>query len=259
MDVYPFSGPKPPAPITLAEIPLGYTAREALEMSLGKGAGTAIYKQIVNRVGLEPGQELGHGMKGVVYALPDGRVLKLTADASEIKAMTLLKGLKHPNLVRIDDVFVVCRGQSGVGVVVREWVGVSLQDVKGIAGLNEEMERILSVADKSIDDEIESRGEEEPTLDRKNAMSVFLDLLQDYSETLDDWPDHQGIVRGIRNGVGKLYDLGIYGIDFDARNIAVDQDGNPVIFDVGVVKMDTEPDVATIGCPKGRPIVSEVF
>ncbi len=52
-----------------------------------------------------PNKFLGQGANGKAYALPDGRVLKVTEDADEAKTSMALKGHSMPNVVRIDDVF----------------------------------------------------------------------------------------------------------------------------------------------------------
>lgn len=242
------------SPIKLTLVPDGMPAREALEKSLGKFGGTDIYKKIVNRVGKEPGAELGHGMKGVVYDLGDGRVLKLTADASEIQAMTLMTKSSHPNLVRVDDVFVVCRGQSGVGVVVREWVGHLLENIEFADLMNSRIRNATDDAEEAYD---RYRNDESDVAAMQQAMEDFLAYLENAG---DGSAETLKIERGIRAGVGALMDMGIYGIDFAPRNIAIDDNGNPVIFDVGVVRINPRRTVkvARVGCVLDRRIASPV-
>lgn len=239
-------------PIKLALVPDGMPALEALQSSLGELTGAELYKKIVERVGREPGLELGHGMKGVVYGLGDGRALKITADASELQAMTLIKGVDHPNLVHVDDVFVVCRGQSGVGVVVREYVGNVLEKIEEMDYTNS----LIRLAVDDADDDIREIYREGHSDWQASELGM-----QDLVDRLEDIGDHEAarkIVRGIRAGVKKLLSLEVYGIDFDPRNIAVDDDGNAVIFDIGVAAIGVPPDVDKIGCPVGRRIVSPV-
>jgi hypothetical protein len=225
-------------------------ALEALQRTLGELTGAELYKKIVERVGKEPGLELGHGMKGVVYGLGDGRVLKITADASEIQAMTIVKSASHPNLVRVDDVFVVCRGQSGVGVVVREWVGNVLENIEEMDYVNS----LIRIAVDDVDDEIRDVYRKEYS-DREASHLGMQDLV-DRLEDVGDSDAARKIVRGLRAGIQKLLNLGIYGIDFEPRNTAVDDNGNPVIFDVGVVSLAAPAQVERIDCPVGRKIVS---
>lgn len=233
------------APIELSEIPLDYSAREALETALGKGAGAKIYQQIVERVGKEPGKNLGHGMKGVVYDLGDGRVLKLTADASELEAMTLMKDSKHPNLVRVEDVFVVCRGLSGVGVVVREWVGNVLEEFEG----DKRLVIALSIAVEHASRYAENYEEGDPAGD--SLLTGMEDLLA-YLEDMGQDPAEEKVVKGLRSGLFELRRIGVYGIDFHPRNIAIDDGGAPVIFDVGVVELEKPVKVNRIGCTDRR-------
>lgn len=237
-------------PITLTLVPDGMYALPALRQALGERTGAHLYKKIVERVGKEPGPPLGHGMKGVVYELGDGRVLKITSDASEIKAMTIMKGVDHPNLVRIDDVFVVCRGQSGVGIVVREWIGNVLETIEEMDYLNSLIRLAVDDAqDKIFDVYWDGYSEAEKM---KLGMQELLDRLE---EAGGDATERE-VIRGLRSGIHKLLNLGIYGIDFDPRNIAVDNLGNAVIFDVGVVDLGKLAQVERIDCPVGRRIVS---
>lgn len=228
------------------------SSQEALENALGSG-GTAIYKQIVKRVGKEPDAELGHGMKGVVYDLGDGRVLKLTSDASEIEAMTLMMKSEHPNLVRVEDVFVACRGQSGVGVVVREWVGRVLENIESMDHMNSKIRLAVDDAEEIFQDVY--RNNYRASVAIRMAMEDLRDYLDGAGgsnlETLK-------IEKGLQAAIGALLDLGIYGIDFDPRNSAVDDEGQPVIFDVGVATIDPRRTVkiARVGCVSDRRILS---
>lgn len=241
-----------PKPIKLTMVPDGMPALEALQKSLGERTGQALYEQIVKRVGKEPGAELGHGGRGVVYDLGDGRVLKITADSSEIQAMTILKGLDHPHLVHVDDVFIVCRGQSGVGVVVREWVGNVLENIKEMDYTNSLIRNAVDDADDAIAD---IYREEHSDLEASHLG------MQDLIDRLDDVGDHDAarkVVRGLQSGIQKLLSLGIYGIDFEPRNTAVDDEGYAVIFDVGVVVIDPKrtAKVSRVGCVEDRHISS---
>lgn len=237
-------------PITLTLVPDGMYALPALRQALGERTGAHLYKKIVERVGKEPGPPLGHGMKGVVYDLGDGRVLKITSDASEVQAMTIMRGVNHSNLVRVDDIFVMCRGQSGVGVVVREWVGNVLENI-------EEMDYLNSLIRLAVDDSEEAildvyREDHPDTQATKLGMQDLMDRLEEAGGSKAE----REIIQGLRAGIHKLLNLGIYGVDFDPRNIAVDNNGNAVIFDVGVVNLGTYAQVERIDCPVGRRIVS---
>jgi len=222
---------------------MGYPAREALEMSLGKETGAALYRQIVERVGKKPGKELGHGTKGVVYDLGDGRVLKLTADASELEAMTLMKQSDHPNLVRVEDVFVVCRGQSGVGVVVREWVGSVLERLDLPRGFFDSLSMALDHTQDSMDLNNASLA---------GGMEDLLIYLDDVGESLEE----DKIIEGLQAGIQELMRLGVHGVDFHSKNIAVDNAGEAVIFDVGIVDLKDFVPVDRVSCQAGKRIVS---
>lgn len=239
-----------PKLIKLLDIPIDYPAKEAVEVAFGPLAGAVIYKQIVERVGREPGNELGHGDMGVVYSLGHGRALKLTADASELKAMTLMKGSRHPNLIRVEDVFVVCRGQSGIGVVVREWVGNVLDNIDGMSEFNNGIRSAMNNTEDAIDNYVEKLSSVESSRRGMEDLLAYLEGIGDDDEI------GSKLEQDIRNGIDALFRLGIYGIDFAPRNIAVDDGGNAVIFDVGVVETGKPVVVDRIGCPAGRRIVS---
>lgn len=239
-------------PIKLTLVPDGMPALEALQHALGELTGADLYWKIVKRVGWEPGPELGHGMKGVVYGLGPGRALKITADASEIQAMTLMKDVKHPNLVRVDDVFVVCRGRSGVGVVVREYVGNVLEKIDSMDYMNSRIRNAVDDAEENFEEYVRDGGY--PTA---GALSMAMqDLLAYFDNVNNGNADALKIEEGIQSGITALMNEGVYGIDFDPRNIAVDDAGNAVIFDVGVVEIGKLVSVDRIGCPVGSRIIS---
>ena len=235
--------------VTSSDLP----AVDALKKALGGYTGATLYRKIVDRVGKEPGAELGHGMKGVVYDLGDGRVLKLTADASEIEAMTLMMKSDHPNLVRVYDVFVVCRGQSGIGVVVREWVGRALEKIEDFDRMNSRIRDAVDRAEESYEEAIGST--------KAQAVHYAMEDLLAYLEGVGDGSaETLKIEHGIRHGISALMGMGIYGIDFDPRNIAIDDSGNPVIFDVGVVEINPRRTVkvSRVGCVQDRRIASAI-
>jgi hypothetical protein len=115
-------------------------------------------------------------------------------------------------------------------------------------------------------DSVDTSEEEHP---HANSLLVGMEDLLIYLEDLDHpyeahFPGREHVLleskiaRGLRAGVRELFNLGVYGIDFHAKNIAVDDDGNAVIFDVGVVSVSPRKSfkVQTIGCTPGRKIVS---
>jgi len=239
-------------PIKLINIPTDRSALEALKKMLGDRDGEKVYQKIVRRIGREPGRELGHGMKGVVYDLGDGRVLKLTSDASEVEAMSILKGTDHPNLIRAYDSFVVCQGHKGVGVVVREWVGRTLEEIEEFDSLSSDIRNAVDEADEIFGERVHEEISRTEAL--KGAMEDLLILLGNLR--FESGEDEVKILDGLIEGISALSFLGIYGIDFNPKNSAVDAKGNPMIFDVGVVLLGVLTNVDRIDCPVGKRVES---
>jgi len=231
--------------IELVEIEPGYPALEALTLAIGDTAGEAVYQEIVERIGVEPGEELGSGLKGVVYALDRIRVLKITSDASELDALALIRSKPHKNLVRVDDVFVACYKHAGVGVVVREWVGTAMESMHGVNTLIRE----VSQASARAEDSLTAYAREGSSL--TEASSLAMQDLADQLENISIGEREDKIARGIRDGIQALAARGVYGIDFHPGNIAVDDLGDAVIFDVGLIRMSARqrPKFDRIGCP----------
>jgi hypothetical protein len=209
----------------LEMIPDGMPLHEALQETFGE-AGDRIYKEIVQRAGEEPGEELGHGMWGVVYQLPSGRALKVTASPGEVRAMKVLQGVHHPNIVRIHDVFMVPPNGGGVGVVVRDAVDDVLRNV-----LDQGQSNLLNIAKTNAAmtyDKLSREGMPEgQALDQ--GMKAFTQYLRKWRQ--------EPLFPGIISGVEKLRKLGLVGIDLHEANIGVDDPGTdkarPVIFDIG--------------------------
>lgn len=209
----------------LAMIPDGMPLDEALEEAFGD-SGDRLYREIVQRAGEEPGEELGHGMWGVAYLLPSGRALKITASPGEVRAMKILQEVNHPNLVRVHDVFTVQSNGSGVGVVVRDAVDDVLRNV-----LDQGQSNLLNIAKTNAAmtyDKLSREGMPEgQALDE--GMKAFTRYLRKWRQ--------EPLFPGIISGVEKLRKLGLVGIDLHEANIGVDDPGTdkarPVIFDIG--------------------------
>lgn len=238
--------------IELIEIvPVDAPPREVLEQAFGKHEGLEIYKSIVERVGIEPGEALGHGQRGVVYDLGAGRVLKLTEDAGEMEAAAIISRNPYSNLVRIYDAFVICDGQRGVGAIVREWVGSALDDLEDLKGFSDSLAMATMHAEDAFHDKIDEG------LPADAALAGAVEDLVAYIEGIGIGPQQEKIERGIRAGIEALAARGIFGIDFAGRNIAVDDSGNAVIFDLGAVQVFKDAKLKRIGCPAGRVVSFE--
>jgi hypothetical protein len=208
----------------------GSPLREFLEKRFGKEAGSGAYFRIVRRIGEEPAVELGSGEKGTAWGLPSGKVLKATADADELRAMALLREVRHPNLVRVFDAFVVPADASGIGIVVRE----AVDEVLAETGRYKELDTLLwfgvAMAGSRYDSaRAEGLSQEQALLE---GMHVFRDLLTgEFSERL--FAHEKALVPGIKEGIRELERLGILSIDFGPKNIGL-SDGRPVLFDISL-------------------------
>lgn len=224
----------------LEVIPDGVPLYEAFRHSFGDVYGKSLYKKIVDRIGEEPESELGHGMAGVAYLLPSGKCLKVTSSVGELQAMQILKGVRHPNLVHVYDVFAVKDGGRGVGIVLRDTVDEIIYEI-----LDEGQKRLLNIAKTNAGmkygDLIHDGADEEEALEA--GMKAYLSYLRKWRR--------ERLFSGIISGVEKLRKLGILGIDFHEFNIGVDgehtSDERAVIFDMGAQENDIE--VAVIENP----------
>lgn len=81
----------------------------------------------------------------------------------------------------------------------------------------------------------------------KRAIAAGMkDLIEGLIAESEDYP----LLLKIALAVEELQMRGLFGIDFSPRNIAITEDGTPVIFDVGVVSFDRPSAVKTVGCGK---------
>jgi hypothetical protein len=214
--------------MNLRMTPDGMPLEDALRESFGD-SGEWMYEQIVERALEKPGEEIGHGMRGVVYELPSGLALKVTSSPGEVRAMEILKKVQHPNLVEVHDVFTVNDlndRDNGVGVIIRDKVDEVLRNV-----LDEGRSNLLNIAKTNAGmtyDKLRREGMAEgPALEE--GMKAFTRYLRKWRQ--------EPLFPGIISGVEKLRKLGLVGIDFHEANIGVDDPGTdnarPVIFDFG--------------------------
>lgn len=215
--------------------------RKGLESILGKKEAEDAYWRIVRRVGEEPVTVLGHGDKGVVYGLPSGKVLKVTSDEGELRAMNMLRGVTHPNIVQVFDVFLVplASEPDALGVVVRESVDRSIADTPAFGGL-----RFLLRSNvlKAEDVFCRRRGEVHPHQALWEAMLRFKEELR--GEDAQDLTGAERVLaEGIESGLDELLARGIYFLDAGPSNVGLIE-GRPVLFDLSLASVPKEaPDL----------------
>jgi hypothetical protein len=233
-------------------VPLGAPIQEALRELVGSGGVKRALQEIVLRVDVVPGSEVGRGAHGIVYDAGGGRAVKLTRDRGEIQAMALLRGVEHKNLVRVDDVVVIYGARGGAGVIVRELVGKTLGSLDELDAaamdLSSLVDRAIEQAEDLTDADVDE-NELEPYQALSRAMGTLYDELGDAADDYEHGSRDRKALLGVRSAIGKLKNLGIYGVDFPPRNIAIDDLGNAVVFDVGAVDFFGKlRDVKRIDC-----------
>lgn len=214
-----------------------------------------IYDRIAKRVGEEPVTILGYGDKGVAYGLPSGKVLKVTSDEGELRAMNLLRGRRHANLVQVFDVFVVPVPGSeeareggdgvkkGVGVIVREAVDNTLSDMDAFRALD----RLLRMAMVLASDHYSGRsGKVGP---RQALWEAMMQFKQELEQDEDLSSVEKIIIFGIEAGIDALMDLGIYVLDLKGTNVGVIL-GRPVLFDLSMASVPKDSPGLELGKPK---------
>lgn len=205
---------------------------DALENIFGRKAAPGILERVLGRVGEEPAEELGGGEKGVAYLLPSGRVLKLTADEDELRAVALLRGKDRPNLVRVHDAFYVRDGGNGTGVVVRD----AVDEVLGWSGRYPNLASLLRFSVVLANDVyIQRRGTYGARRALRDAMGFLADEIREpKTHRLD--AHERALVPGILAAMSALEALGIYTIDFAPNNVGL-VDGRPVLFDLSAASV----------------------
>ncbi len=195
-----------------------------------------IPEKILRRVGEAPAAILGAGDKGVVYGLPSGKVLKLTKDASEVEALSVMKGVQDRHLVQVFDAFYAVDDPerpkpAGVGVVVRESIDSTVLQVPAVWELRDLFWQAAARGARASSD----------SDDLCKGMDAYVGRLEAEMPELSHF--QRIFVRAVASGVRRLRDLGICTFDLGPGNIGLIA-GRPVLYDVGVATVKgAKPDV----------------
>jgi serine/threonine protein kinase len=188
-----------------------------------------VYKAIEERLGSEVKREnplLGRGEYGAVFKLADGRVVKNTTDDAEVKANAILKAVRHPNIVRVDDVFLfhvysplVSTGGSNLTIrfIEREEVPQTIEEFK-------ELGELLVDVGSETSDWLDQHFEMDQAVER------FMEDVSDKLPLLG--ADERRIGKDILSGIRALKEAGIYTFDFGPKNVGL-REGKAVLFDIG--------------------------
>ncbi|SRR5579871_419285 len=217
-----------PRRLDLAPLPFGVPLFRAIADVHGAHRAPELYRKIIGRVGEAPVEEIGHGGHGVVYLLPSGRAMKVTWDPVEVDAMTMLKGLEHPNLVHVFDAFIArTDGDVGLGIVVREKLEDTLLDYD--PALSDFLEEASDVAyDMYRAQRNRGAGHRIALL---HAMSALVSHLYEEAGRTGE-----PLLMDIAEGIRQLGMHGLLGITFHGRNIGIEKladRAHAVIFDFG--------------------------
>lgn len=225
---------------------------------LGRERAADAYSRIVRRIGEEPVTVLGHGDMGTAYGLMSGKVLKITSDEGELRAMNLLKGARNENIVQVFDVFRVpllpegsdasklAKGADSLGVIVREAVDMTISE----SPVHRKLATLLLFSRaRALDIYRERETQAGPRQAAWGAMLSFMDLLhgedrEDLSRTEKD------AVDGITNGLQGLWELGIYTLDIKASNVGL-IGLRPVLFDISLASVPEDSPAPALGRIRG--------
>lgn len=217
----------------------GKKFRKGLRKRFGREIGDAMADFVVERVGAEPGKLLGSGKMGAVYRLPGDRVLKITMDGPEVNTATLIQGMVHPGLATVHQAFVmVTPERQGVGIIVRDSIDTTLLKFnKDAAAMLDTVITEGVVVSEGVMERLSDDIGSEVELHReglKAGMEYAIQDLRNEGCVADD-----ALPFDIADGLRALQFMGIYGMDWDARNIGIVKGtkGEPsraVLFDYGL-------------------------
>lgn len=224
---------------------------EGLAQALGREAARSVYSRIVRRIGEEPVTVLGSGDKGVVYGLPSGKVLKVTSDEGELRAMNLLRAHAQPNLVQVFDAFFVPvpgaelvpagTPKRGVGAIVREAVDDTVAESGGAYRKLDSLLRELTFSGNDLYNKRRRAGMHE----RQAAWEAMIHIRERLAEEPPKnlMPGDRLLLPGILAAIDELINLGIYVVDFKGSNVGLIL-GRPALFDLSLASVPkTAPDI----------------
>lgn len=224
---------------------------EGLVPPLGRDAARGVYDRIVHCIGEEPVTVLGSGDRGVAYGLPSGKVLKITSDEGELRAMNLLRGHAQPNLVQVFDVFFVPvpgaelvpagSPKRGVGAIVREAVDDTVAESGGAYRKLDSLLRELTV----VGNDYFLKRRRGGTHERQAAWEAMIHVRERLAEEPPKnlMPGDRMLLPGILAAIDELINLGIYVVDFQGSNVGLIL-GRPALFDLSLASVPkTAPDI----------------
>lgn len=221
----------------------GKTFERGLRGAFGRQTGDSLIELVESQVGTKVGKLLGAGKRGAAYRLPGGRVLKVTMDAREVEASARVVGVRHPNLARVWQVFVVRGNGSGAGIIVRDAVEKTLDKAKRELGA--ELDYVLDTEVFRVSEALKEGGDEARLY--TEAMIRATEELR-----LRGCESENHLLMDIADAYRELAYLGIVGLDFGAENFGI-REGRIVLFDYGMSFVDGPQEVRVVSIPQELP------
>jgi len=181
----------------------------------------ALFKMTKVKFPRPPAKRLGHGTKGAAYDLGGGKIAKITEDATEAKASSVIAGSKVPGVWNMDGVYKSEFFDTTYYVII----GEKLKDNKSKAGHIEEA--LLDVFD-GILNTYDSYKMSEFYTDRR--IKKLESEIGKFDAAL--FPELNDDVLAIARGMNNLRRVGIKYRDLHSGNIMF-RGNNPVIIDLG--------------------------
>lgn len=199
-------------------------------------------------------EELGRGTYAVAYRLPDGRVLKVTADSRSARAAkVVLEAGPAPGIVHVYEVKQL-PGGAPFWATVEEYVLDAEHlhdDVR--SDLDAAVEAVQWLLDREWLRKLRAAGASRDAAER---------IIRQFASVPPLWENEAQAVRwlmDIATGLSWLRDHGVRGMsDFHEHNVGIREDGSAVIFDLSSdrIRSSGEIDVAANPAPFD---VREVF
>ena len=208
------------------------------------------------------GPVLGHGAFGTATAIPDGRVLKLTADPSETQASFALLGKKLPHVVEIYGAW-FARGVRAKSRATHKLLPMGICIVERVTPLDKDSPEFAGLTNTVIDYKQEFHLF--PEHFAKIGAVRAREALRKGSEGLENvlrgeigWLRRDGYVRdadvaeAVADALAETRAAGVYAVDVHGDNVGyleVRGKRHYKVYDLGTSSAPTRPHAPTVPAP----------
>jgi hypothetical protein len=201
-------------------------------------------------------EELGRGTYAVAYRLPDGRVLKVTADSRSARAAkVVLEAGPAPGIVHVYEVKQL-PGGTPFWATVEEYVLDAEHlhdDVRN--DLDAAVEAVQWLLDREWLSKLKAAGASRDAAER---------IIRQFASAPPLWENEAQAVRwlmDIATGLSWLRDHGVRGMsDFHEHNVGIRENGSAVIFDLSSDRIRSSGAIDVAANPARKPFdVRKVF